>query len=105
MRPVLAAPGGPEHRLGTTTLTITGTNGTPLADAAIVVEQTRHSFAFGNIGFDLIGLANGRGAPGDEELGERFLEVFNTATLPFYWRDFEPEPGQPRMEDCVVVTS
>lgn len=99
MSAVAAASGGPEHRLGTTTLTITGTDGAPLADTEIVLEQARHAFAFGNIGFDLIGLANGIGEPGDDRLGERYLEVFNTATLPFYWRDFEPEPGQPRTEE------
>ena len=99
MSTVVAAPGGPEHRLGTATLTITGADGAALADTDVVIEQTRHAFTFGNIGFDLIDLANGRGAPGDEELGERYLEVFNAATLPFYWRDFEPEPGRPRTEE------
>jgi endo-1,4-beta-xylanase len=95
----VAASGGPEHRLGTTALTITGDDGEPLADTEIVLEQTRHAFAFGNIGFDLIGLANSLGEPGDDRLGERYLEVFNTATLPFYWRDFEPEPGHPRTDE------
>ena len=94
-----AAPGGPEHRLGTTNLTFTGPDGAPLADTEVVVEQTRHAFAFGNIGFDLVPLANGNGEPGDEALGERYLELFNTTTLPFYWRDFEPEPGQPRSDE------
>lgn len=97
--PQVTAPGGPEHRLGTTTLTLTDAAGAPLADTGVTVEQTRHAFAFGNIGFDLVGLANGRGEPGDEELGERYLDVFNTATLPFYWRDFEPEPGRPRTDE------
>ena len=96
MTQVVAVPGGPEHRLGSTTLTVSAPDGTPLVDTDVVVEQTRHAFGFGNIGFDLIGLANGRGEPGDDELGERWLELFNTATLTFYWRDFEPEPGRPR---------
>jgi endo-1,4-beta-xylanase len=95
----VAALGGPEHRLGTTTIRVTDAAGAPLADTEVVVEQIRHAFAFGNIGFDLIGLANGRVAPGDAELAERYLEVFNTATLPFYWREFEPEPGRPRTDE------
>ncbi|GGI43693.1 GH35 family endo-1,4-beta-xylanase [Agromyces flavus] len=99
MTAVVAAPGGPEHRFGTTTLTLTAPDGTPLADTDVTVEQTRHAFTFGNIGFDLIDLANGRGRPGDDELGERYVELFNAATLPFYWRDFEPEPGRPRTEE------
>lgn len=96
---LVAAPNGPEHRLGTTTVTITGPDAAPLGDAEVVVEQTRHRFAFGNIGFDLVELANGRGVPGDDELADRYVEVFNTATLPFYWRDFEPEPGAPRTDE------
>jgi endo-1,4-beta-xylanase len=96
--PVVAL-GGPEHRLGSTTVTVTGPDGTPLADTEVIVEQTRHAFGFGNIGFDLVDHANGRGGPGDDELAERYLEVFNTTTLPFYWRDFEPEPGRPRSEE------
>jgi endo-1,4-beta-xylanase len=95
----IAAPGGPEHRLGTTTLTITDAAGAPLPETDVVVEQVRHAFVFGNIGFDLIGLANERVAPGDTQLAERYPEVFNTATLPFYWRDFEPEPGRPRTDE------
>lgn len=96
---VAAAGAGPEHRLGTTTLQVTDAAGAPLADTEVVVEQTRHAFTFGNIGFDLVGLANGGGEAGDEELGERYVEVFNAATLPFYWRDFEPEPGRPRTDE------
>ncbi len=26
----------------------------------------------------------------------KFPEIFNLATVPFYWRDFEPERGKPR---------
>lgn len=96
---VVAATDGPQHRVGTTTVTITRPDGAPLADAEVVVEQTRHAFGFGNIGFDLIPLANGRGAPGDDALAERYVELFNAATLPFYWREFEPEPGAPRTEE------
>jgi endo-1,4-beta-xylanase len=91
-----AAAGGPDHRRGSTVVTVTDPGGAPLADTEVVVEQVRHAFGFGNIGFDLVPLANGRGEPGDDELAARLVELFNVATLPFYWRDFEPEPGRPR---------
>ena len=94
-----ATTGGPEHRRGTTTVAVTGPDGAPLADTEVVVEQTRHAFGFGNLGFDLVPMANGRAAPGDEELAARLVELFNVATLPFYWREFEPEPGRPRTDD------
>jgi hypothetical protein len=83
------------HRGAKVTVTITDADGGPLADALV----------FGNIGFDLIPLANGEaefernvfgGAHGNlERLGELYVELFNAATLPFYWRDFEPEQGSP----------
>ena len=84
------------HRRGEAVLTLRDASGAPLPDAEVVVEQTRHAFTFGNIGFDLVPLANGKGAPGDEVLANHYVELFNAATLPFYWRDFEPEEGRPR---------
>ena len=100
---------GMPHRTGDVTVTVLAPDGTPLADTRVMVEQRRHAFAFGNIGFDLIPLANGErsGTQTDattfggasierlEPLADRWLELFNTATLPFYWRGFEPERGHP----------
>ena len=48
-----------QHRIAQATVTLRRLDGAPLADAEVVVEQTRHAFAFGNIGFDFIGYANG----------------------------------------------
>ena len=101
------------HRVATTTLTVLDASGTPLADTEVTVEQTRHAFQFGNIGFDFIPLANGENArhPDDdietfggaslealEHLADLWLDVFNTATLPFYWGRFEPRRGEPQTE-------
>ncbi len=57
----------------------------------VVVEQTRHAFAFGNIGFDFV-----EPAARDTGLAALWLDLYNSATLPFYWRDFEPVRGAPR---------
>ena len=95
------------HRTADVTATLRGADGRPLADADVVVEQTRHAIAFGNIGFDLIGHANGEveadpdspfgGAPPalGQRLAELYVDLYNTATLPFYWGGFEPERGRP----------
>jgi len=91
------------HRLGDVVLTVADEAGRPLGDADVVVRQRRHDFAFGNIGFDFIGLANGRGRTGDVQLAERWLDLFNTATLPFYWAGFEPEPGVPHTAELLVA--
>jgi endo-1,4-beta-xylanase len=88
----------PSHRLGDAVVTVTDPAGNPLAHTAVTVAQTRHAFAFGNIGFDLIGLANDEGAPGDAAIAELYAELFNWATLPFYWGRFEPRQGEPDTE-------
>jgi len=93
------------HRSGEAVVTVRGDDGHPLADTEVTIEQTRHAFSFGNIGFDLVPLANGEtgavdsafgGASGGlEHLADLWLDLFNTATLPFYWRGFEPQRGAP----------
>lgn len=101
---VVPCPAGLAHRTARTTVTVTGADGRPLADAPVTVAQRRHAFTFGNIGFDLVALANDEpDAGGDfcgahhhlERLADLWLDLFNTATLPFYWRRFEPERGRP----------
>ncbi|WBB89726.1 endo-1,4-beta-xylanase [Verrucosispora sp. WMMC514] len=100
------------HRKGEITLTVRGPDRQPLADQVVTVAQDRHAFAFGNIGFDFVDLVGG---PAPEEttsvesfggdsrldldrLGELWLDVFNTATLPFYWGRYEPRRGAPDTE-------
>lgn len=89
---------------------VTGPDGLPVDRATVTVEQVRHEFGFGNIGFDFIEWIGGTPVndagraieffggelPRDPEaLAADWLELFNLVTLPFYWRGFEPEQGQP----------
>lgn len=97
------------HRIGEVSITVRDGDGRPVADQDVVVAQRRHAFGFGNIGFDLIPLANGETALRPEEvetfggasldtlshLADLWLDLFNTATLPFYWGRFELERGKP----------
>ncbi|MET0975615.1 MAG: endo-1,4-beta-xylanase [Leifsonia sp.] len=83
------------HRIGEVVVTVRDPSGRPVPGAEVLVQQTGHAFAFGNIGFDFIDLANGAGTGGDAELAELWLDVFNTATLPFYWGGFERVEGRP----------
>ncbi|MBG6239339.1 GH35 family endo-1,4-beta-xylanase [Mycetocola sp. CAN_C7] len=99
-----------EHRRATASVTVLDVAGDPLRDTDVAVEQRRHAFAFGNIGFDFIPLANGEtgstepsvfggaAVAGLEDLSKLWLDLFNTATLPFYWRGFEPDRGNPHTE-------
>ena len=85
-------------RTGDVTVTVLR-GGSPLPDQDVVVEQRSHRFGFGSTGMDLIGLANDEGTPEErntsEVIAERWLELFNVVTLPFYWARFEPERGRP----------
>jgi endo-1,4-beta-xylanase len=97
------------HRRASATLVVRDAAGAPVSDSDVVVEQVKHAFGFGNIGFDLISLANredevgaGRTDAARPELGGRLAELwlglFDTATLPFYWRHFEAVEGKPDTE-------
>ena len=57
------------HRSVTATVTLTRPDGTPLAGRPVTVEQVRHAFGFGNIGFDFIELANGETETGPRVFG------------------------------------
>ena len=91
-----------QHRTTTATVTVRH-NGSPLTGQEIVVTQQRHQFLFGsNWGESTIALANGELSGREKELAERrnerFLQLFNQATLPFYWGRFEPQRGQPQTQ-------
>lgn len=87
------------HRVGERSIQLVDPAGAPLARRQIEVAQTRHAFGFGSTGFELIPHANGDadavGADANQ-LAEDWLGVFDSATLPFYRGDFEPQPGQPQ---------
>jgi endo-1,4-beta-xylanase len=73
--------------------------GRPLANRPVTVAQKRHSFLFASIGFEFVPLANGEVEGAERErmelLEREWLELFNFATLPFYWGRFEPVRGKP----------
>ena len=67
--------------------------GKPVAGATVTVEHVRHDFLFGcNIYmFDRFG------NPGENAAyRQRFSELFNAATVGFYWASYEPVRGKPR---------
>lgn len=85
------------HRRGRALVTVVGDDGAPLAGHAVHVAQQRHAVGFGCIAFDLVEHANGR-ASHDAGLADDWLALFDLGVLPFYWGDFEPQPGHPRTE-------
>ena len=87
-----------KYRKGDCVLDI-GDNYSP--NAKVVIRQTNHEFKFGCNIFMLDELET------DEKnrvYREKFPELFNLATLPFYWQTVEPEEGKFRFDkDCEKI--
>ena len=77
------------HRKGDVVVEVTA-GGRPVAGARVEIRQVRHAFLFG---CNVFGLRPGDDSVLQREYQRRFVEVFNYATLPFYWRSYEPERG------------
>jgi endo-1,4-beta-xylanase len=91
------------HRLASKTIKLVDASGVPVAGKEVALKQTNHKFLFGCGIFDAIDVAN-KNVPADrlafqEEKLNKFLDVFNSATLPFYWGTFESEKGKPRTKE------
>ncbi len=81
------------YRKGDAKLKFVAKSGELPADITVDVEQVNHEFRFGANIFMLDELET------DEKNAiyrEKFAELFNLATVPFYWKDVEPEQGKPR---------
>jgi GH35 family endo-1,4-beta-xylanase len=103
-RPDVPAPGALDARIrqvrsADVTLTLHDREGRPLANEDVVVAQRSHRFGFGCNGFEAVPLANAELAPDAAETAQaalaKWLDLFNAATLPFYWGRFEPQRGHP----------
>ena len=81
-----------KNRKGDAQVRVVDATGRPVTGARIAVEQTQHDFLFGcNIyGFDRF-----RDESHSAAYKKRFEELFNYATVGFYWRWYEPERGKP----------
>lgn len=84
-----------EHRKGDQILRFVDESGAPVEGVRISLKQKSHAFRFGANIFMLDELET----PEKNEIyKERFRSLFNMATLPFYWKDTEPEDGVFRFE-------
>jgi GH35 family endo-1,4-beta-xylanase len=66
-------------------------SGRPVPGARVSVVQTGHEFLFG---CNIYGFDHGTAAQNDA-YKRRFAELFNYATVGFYWGSYEPERGKP----------
>jgi len=92
-----------QHRKADAVVRVADAAGRPIAGAEVTVEQTSHEFLFGcNIFLwaDDQSAWREKGLAGDrqDKYRQRFAELFNYATLPFYWPGYERQAGKPRHE-------
>jgi GH35 family endo-1,4-beta-xylanase len=82
-----------KYRKGDARIRLTDANGAPIVGAKIKLSQKSHEFRFGANLFMLDELES---EEKNEAYKKRFSDVFNMATLPFYWNTLEPERNKPR---------
>lgn len=78
------------HRKGDVVVEVTRER-RPVAGARVEIRQTRHAFLFGS---NIFGLRPDDPSPLQAAYRERFVALFDYATLPFYWGRYEPRRGQ-----------
>ena len=81
------------YRKGNATLRLVDPTGAPVANAKVKLKQIRHAFRFGANLFMLDELES---EEKNEAYKRYFSDLFNMATLPFYWDALEPERGKTR---------
>lgn len=87
------ASGIEQYRKGTVRIRVTDETGLPVGGAVIEAKQKTHAFRFGANLFMLDELET---PEKNRTYRQKFPEIFNLATLPFYWSDLEPVEGKPR---------
>lgn len=81
------------YRKGDATVLVVNAAGTPVTDAVVHMDMLRHDFLFGANLFML-----NRAGSLNQAYGEAFARLFNYATLPFYWPDYERVQGRDMQE-------
>lgn len=85
-----------KYRKGDAEITIVDRNGKSVSNATVVIQQQTHEFLFGSNLFVLHQLAT-------PELNQKyesaFTHLFNFATIPFYWRELEPQQNHLRFKE------
>lgn len=106
------------HRKAKAKIQIIAKDGKPVANTNVTVNQINHKFLFGCGAFEALPYTNGvtvHNGNGSltkklsketdravmEDRMNKWLDLFNYGTLPFYWGGFEPEEGKPNTEQLM----
>lgn len=79
-----------KYRKGDITVTVKNSDGEVLPGALVRIRQKRHSFRFGA---NLFMLGEFESDEKNKQYEKYFRDLFNMATLPFYWNATEQRPG------------
>lgn len=82
-----------KYRKGYCKLHITDSNGIPIKNKKIKINQISHNFGFGA---NMLMLDEFESESDNATYRSEFKKYFNLATIPFYWHGLEPEQGKPR---------
>ncbi|MBD3177211.1 MAG: 1,4-beta-xylanase [Armatimonadia bacterium] len=82
------------HRMSDAVVEVVDAEGEPVAGAQVRVRMTRHQFLFGCNLFAWDAQPN---AADQQTYRERFADLLNYATLPFYWWSYDKEPRYERI--------
>jgi len=100
-----------KYRKGDATIKLVDAKGNPVFNTSISVKQISHDFLFGCNATIITGelgevnpikhYGGKRRFTTEEQVKEyktKFAELFNFATVPFYWASLEPERGRPKYQ-------
>jgi hypothetical protein len=86
-----------KHRKADAKIRVVDAAGRAVAGAKITAEQTGHEFLFG---CNIYSFDRYKSEVQNAAYKKRFEELFNYATVGFYWRPYERQRGKPNYE-CV----
>lgn len=90
-----------QNKKGFARICVTDKDGAPVKGVKLQISQKRHEFLYGANLFMLDELET---EAKNDKYKESFKNIFNAATLPFYWDALEPEEGKPRFgKDSVKI--
>ena len=94
------------HRQSTARLRLINPDGTPASGQRVKADQISHKFLFGCGAFDSVEMMrtlDGEKKAFLQERMNKWLQLFNYGTLPFYWGRYEPEEEKTAYPETIAA--
>ncbi|MBS3762543.1 MAG: endo-1,4-beta-xylanase [Planctomycetes bacterium] len=91
-----------QYRKGPIRLQLTDQNGERVSGVKVRLTQTTHNFLFG---CNIYLLEPANQSEDQKNYQKHFDELFNFATLPFYWGSYEQQPGEKQEEKLKAMAA